>query len=70
MGGLKEFFRNEEMGYLIEPKNVVELTNRLELLLKDTNKISDLSKFNFNYANEKLLNTVVAKRIINHIIEK
>jgi len=70
MGGLKEFFKNEEMGYLIKPKNVIELTNKLELLIKDKNKISDFAKFNFDYANEKLLNTVVTKRIINHIIER
>ncbi|WP_368029619.1 glycosyltransferase family 4 protein [Arcobacter sp. s6] len=63
MGGLKEFFRNEEMGYLIEPNNVIALTNSLESLIKDKNKISNFSKFNFNYANEKLLNTVVAERI-------
>lgn len=70
MGGLKEFFKDEKMGYLIEPKNIIQLTNSLESLIKDKNKISNFSKFNFNYANEKLLNTVVAKRIINHIIEK
>lgn len=68
MGGLKEFFKDEEMGYLIEPNNIVKLTNCLELLIKDKNKISTFSEFNFNYANEKLLSTVVAERIINHII--
>jgi len=70
MGGLKEFFINEEMGYLIEPKNVIALTNSLELLIKDKNKISVFARFNFDYANKKLLNTVVTERIINYIIEK
>jgi glycosyltransferase involved in cell wall biosynthesis len=70
MGGLKEFFKDDKMGYLIEPKNVIALTSSLELLIKDKNKISDFAKFNFDYANKKLLNTVVAERIINYIIEK
>jgi glycosyltransferase involved in cell wall biosynthesis len=67
MGGLKEFFKDDEMGYLIEPKNVIALTSSLELLIKDKNKISDFAKFNFDYANKKLLNTVVAERIYKEI---
>lgn len=69
MGGLKEFFKNEEMGYLIKPKNIKELTNGLEKLITDKDKISQFAKFNFAFAKKELLNTVVSDKIYKHIEE-
>lgn len=69
MGGLKEFFKNEEMGYLIKPKNIKELTISLEKLITDKDKISQFAKFNFAFAKKELLNTVVSDRIYKQIEE-
>lgn len=69
VGGLKEFFQDETMGYFVEPKNVKELEKKLELLLLDKNNIAKIGQYNTIYANEKLLNTVVAKRINSYIEE-
>lgn len=69
MGGLKEFFQDKEMGYFVEPKNIEELEQKLELLLLNKDKIIEIGKYNYTYANEKLLNTVVAKRIDGYMKE-
>jgi glycosyltransferase involved in cell wall biosynthesis len=69
MGGLKEFFQDNKMGYFVEPQNILELKNKLELLLLNHENIINIGRYNSNYANEKLLNTVVAKRINTYIQE-
>lgn len=63
VGGLKEFFKDEKMGYFVQPKEVKQLSEKLELLLSDLDKVIEIGKYNYQYANEKLLNTVVAERI-------
>jgi len=67
VGGLKDFFKDTKMGYLIEPKNIDELEKKLELLFIDKDKLIEFGKYNHDYANKKLLNTVVAKRIHGYI---
>ncbi|HIP13787.1 MAG TPA: glycosyltransferase [Arcobacter sp.] len=68
MGGLKEFFQDEKMGYFVGPKNVTELEKKLELLLLHKDKMIEVGTYNYAYANEKLLNTVVAKRIHSYMV--
>ena len=63
VGGLKEFFKDEKMGYFVQPKEVKQLSKKLELLLLDLDKVVEIGEYNYQYANEKLLNTVVAERI-------
>jgi len=69
MGGLKEFFQNEKMGYFVEPKNIDDIEKKLELLISNKSKVLEMSEFNYNFATDKLLNTVVAKRIYQYIEE-
>jgi len=69
VGGLKEFFLNEKMGYLVTPKNIKEIENKLKILINNKEKVIEIGKYNNEYANEKLLNTVVAKRIYGYIQE-
>ncbi len=68
VGGLKKFFKDEQMGYFVAPKNVVELEKKLELLLLDRHKMIKIGKFNYTYAKKKLLNTVVAERMYSYMI--
>lgn len=63
VGGLKEFFKDKKMGYSVQPKDVKQLSEKLELLLLDLDKVVEMGKYNYQCANEKLLNTVVAERI-------
>jgi len=69
VGGLKDFFIDKKMGYFVEPKNVTEIEDKLELLLIDKEKIIQIGKYNYNYANKKLLNTVIAKRMYNYLVD-
>lgn len=66
VGGLKSFIQEGEMGYLIEPKNIEEIEEKLELLLNE-NRIQKISKFNHAYAHKHLINNVVAKKIHIHL---
>jgi len=63
VGGLKDFFQDKKMGYFVEPKNVEQIESKLELLIGNIDKVIEIGKYNYNYANEKLLNIVVAKRM-------
>ena len=67
IGGLKDFFQDEKMGYFVKPKDVKQLSEKLELLLLDLDKIVEVGRYNFYYANEKLLDTVVAERMYHHM---
>lgn len=73
VGGLKEFINEGKMGYFVGVKNVKDLEDKLEFLIKDKNKIIEIGKYNNNYANLNLLNTQVSKRLMNYfntIIDK
>ena len=69
MGGLKEFFKDKEMGYFVEPKDVKQLEEKLELLLNDRRNIISIGRHNAHYAKERLLSTVVTKRLYDCILE-
>jgi len=63
VGGLKYFFQDEKMGYKVEPKNVDQLVEKLELLLEDRTNMKRISEYNFNYAKANVTNEVMAKRL-------
>lgn len=68
VGGLKDFFKNGKMGYFVEPKNVKQIEEKFESLLLNKDKIIEIGKHNYAYANEKLLNNVVAERMHGYIM--
>jgi glycosyltransferase involved in cell wall biosynthesis len=68
VGGLKNFFQNEKMGYFIKVQNIKDLVDRIEYLLLNMDKSINIGNYNYNYAKNKLLNTVVADRMYNYII--
>jgi len=63
VGGLKYFFEDEKMGYKVEPKNVSQLVDKLELLIENREKMSEISAYNMLYAKENVTNEVMAKRL-------
>jgi glycosyltransferase involved in cell wall biosynthesis len=68
MGGLKEFFKDGQMGYFVEPKNINNLEKKLEQLLLNKENIIEIGKYNHAFAKDKLLNTVVAKRLHQYML--
>jgi glycosyltransferase involved in cell wall biosynthesis len=69
VGGLKKFFKHKQMGYFIEAKNIKDLENKIELILKDKNKLEEISKFNYQYAHNNLTSNIVAKKLSIHLKE-
>jgi glycosyltransferase involved in cell wall biosynthesis len=69
VGGLKDFFQDGRMGYFVDSKNIKQIEDKLIDLISNRSKMKNIGEYNYNFANEKLLNTVVAKRINQYIEE-
>jgi glycosyltransferase involved in cell wall biosynthesis len=67
VGGLKDFFQDEKMGYFVKLKNSTDIKEKLELLIEDKNKIIEIGNFNHKFAEKNLLNSIVSKRIFEEI---
>jgi glycosyltransferase involved in cell wall biosynthesis len=65
VGGIKDFFENDKMGYITESKDPNDFAVILKKLLKDMNKLKEISGYNYRYANERFKASAVAKRIEN-----
>lgn len=68
VGGLKDFFKNNEMGFFAKIQDSKDLATKLDFLIKDKNKIIEIGQYNYTLAHKTLLNTVAAKRLYNKII--
>jgi len=69
VGGLKKFFNDDKMGYFIEPRSTTDIENKIELMLSDVDKLKEISKFNYKYAQKNLTNDVVTEKLSNHLKE-
>jgi len=69
VGGLKKFFNDDKMGYFIEPKSTTDIENKIELMLSNSDKLKEISKFNYKYAQKNLTNDVIANSISIHLKE-
>jgi len=69
VGGLKSFLIDEKMGYFIEPKDVDDIEDKIEMMLSNKEMMTEMGKFNYEYAREHLTNSVIAKGIYNHLKE-
>jgi len=67
VGGLKRFFKDKEMGYLIKPKNIIEIEEKIEMLLYDRESMKKIAQFNHEYAKKHLTNRVVSQNLYTHI---
>jgi glycosyltransferase involved in cell wall biosynthesis len=66
-GGLKYFFQNRKMGYIVNPTDINELEEKLKILVLNRKKIIQFGEFNFDYAQKHLTNTITAKRLYPHL---
>lgn len=69
VGGLKGFFGDGDMGYLIEPKNIDEIEEKIEKMIGDRETMTKIGRFNYEYAKKHLTNSVVSKRLYRHLKE-
>jgi glycosyltransferase involved in cell wall biosynthesis len=69
VGGLKRFFKDGAMGYFIEAKNSTDIEEKIKLILSNKEKSIEISKFNYQYAQDNLTNDVIAQKLANHLKE-
>lgn len=69
VGGLKYFFEDRKMGYFVDLEKPEDLEQKLEKLIVDAERRAQIGKYNHDVACEKLLSTVVAKRLHHHFLQ-
>jgi glycosyltransferase involved in cell wall biosynthesis len=63
VGGLKDFFENNKMGYLIESLEPEDYAQHIESLINDINLAKRMSEYNKKYAKEHFLASKVAQKL-------
>jgi len=63
VGGLRDIFNDKVNGFLVKPKDVNDLKEKIQTLIKDKQMMKRISITNYDYAKEKFVSTKVAKRI-------
>jgi glycosyltransferase involved in cell wall biosynthesis len=60
VGGLRDFFENGKMGYLVKQKSITDIVEAIEKLIDDRNLGNRISFFNHQYATGRFLAPGVA----------
>jgi len=63
VGGLKDFFENDKMGYMIENLDPKEYAAQIEQLIKDVYKANEISDYNKQYAKKHFMASKIAPLI-------
>ncbi len=62
-GGLKDIFHNGQMGYITEKSIPRAFAVLLEKIISNTEKMKKISRYNYDYAQKRLLASKVSQRI-------
>ncbi|WP_194525101.1 glycosyltransferase family 4 protein [Zobellia roscoffensis] len=65
VGGIKDFFEDGKMGYLVPMKNPEKITEKLTLLLDNLDKIKTMGQYNIRYAHNRF-----TPEKVSHELEK
>jgi len=65
VGGLRDFFEHEKMGYLVQQKAVADIMGAIERLIDDRDMLKRMSTYNYHYAIEKFLAPGAANYLAN-----
>lgn len=63
VGGVKDFFQDGRMGYVVEPRQPGDLVRQLERLLGDDAKLAAMAHYNYSYAREHFMATSAARNL-------
>ncbi len=67
VGGIKDFFIEEEMGYLIHSDNPVDYYNKILIYINNPELRNKVGYFNYIYAKEHFYSSIVAKNLIKTV---
>jgi glycosyltransferase involved in cell wall biosynthesis len=63
VGGLVDFFKDKEMGYLVESHNPDDFIDKIEKLIRCPKLVKKINSTNFNYAKNRFLASTVATNL-------
>lgn len=63
VGGLKDFFEDGKMGFLVPPQDAGAIKQALQKLVEDRDLCSEMSRYNAQYARKRFYSSQVAKRL-------
>lgn len=69
VGGVKDFFINGDMGYLLESLEPVEYEKAIEKLILDSDKVKMIEKINHEYAMKHFLASNVTRKFESDILK-
>ena len=65
VGGLKDFFKNNEHGLFIKPNDPNDIHIKIKTFIKNKELVVKISRTNYSFARETFQSDIVAKRIEN-----
>lgn len=65
IGGVKDFFEDGKMGFLVNIKDSEDLTQKLETLISNPILMDQMGEYNISYANERFSAKLVCQRLEN-----
>jgi len=68
VGGLKDFFMEDKMGYISKVKDRDDLERVISKLLNNHEKLVSMGQFNFEYAQNNLMSDTISKIFNNHLM--
>ncbi len=63
VGGIADFFENNNMGKLLQGNDPDSIVEAIESLVSNTAKLADISNYNYNYAQRRFLASTVSKTL-------
>lgn len=63
VGGLVDFFENDNMGYLVDSVKPEDFAEKIEILIRNIKKVNQISAYNARYAKEHFFASKVAKQV-------
>jgi glycosyltransferase involved in cell wall biosynthesis len=63
VGGIKDFFQNEKMGYLLESKDPAYYYEAIIKLLENKDLCKEIGLYNYSFAKENFMASIIAKNI-------
>ncbi len=63
VGGLKDFFKNDKMGFITESLDPKDFSELIDQLLQQPEKMREIALYNYFYARENFISNIVVKRI-------
>lgn len=69
VGGIKDFFENKKMGFMLDSINHQDYIEKLSYLIENQDKLNDIGNYNYQYSKNNFMASQVAKNIENSIKE-